>query len=400
VEDWKRVAHALCLGFLQPVVPIALFGGLSALLFDPEGELRPRRALTFLAVAAVGVIVPAVLVGGGLLGLGRLSLAHATAARAPDLSHPERSSPTPSSASRGERGQRPSARRPTPADDDRSARRRCFVMGCARCWRFDSPPPFRQRHPMRRLLTSRALGVVCACCLAMSLASCGASAHPLGPVLVAGAITPRGGLAPSAGGAHPGEPGAERDEPSTAASASAWRPAVPPARQAPWRFRIAMPNGDGTTGAYLEVDEDGLVYNYLAGQPRPARSNFRIDDDYSLRDVSTGRVTFYLRPADGELIDVDSMVPSGSRPAQDLHCHLTQAAELACVHDDQSPFTVSVGDGHLVGRAGGQSVVMHAFEPAATSDEQRRRVLFLYALYAVPADTGSHDGDSGFFDGP
>jgi membrane protease YdiL (CAAX protease family) len=72
---WKRVAHALSLGFLQPVVPIALFGGLSALLFDAEGELLPPRALTFLAVGAVGAIVPAVLVGGGLLGLGRLSLA-------------------------------------------------------------------------------------------------------------------------------------------------------------------------------------------------------------------------------------------------------------------------------------------------------------------------------------
>jgi hypothetical protein len=206
---------------------------------------------------------------------------------------------------------------------------------------------------------------------------------------------PRDALAAGGSGdrAGPREPGAAR-------AAGTWRPTVPPAHQARWSFRISLANGDGATGAYLEFGEDGFFYNYIASQPRPANSTFRVDDDYAVRDVTDGHVVFYLRAADGELIDVASSEPSGSRPAQDLHCHLTDRAELDCLHEDQTAFSLAVENGHIIGRAGGERAEMNAVEPAPTNDEQRRRVLFLYAMYMVPTDTSSHDGDAGFFSGP
>ena len=76
IGSWKRTLHALILGLLQPVVPIALFGGLAPLLFDTRGALlEPPRPLAFAAVVVVASVVLALLVGAGLVGIGRVSLA-------------------------------------------------------------------------------------------------------------------------------------------------------------------------------------------------------------------------------------------------------------------------------------------------------------------------------------
>jgi hypothetical protein len=193
-------------------------------------------------------------------------------------------------------------------------------------------------------------------------------------------------------------------EPANTATADVWRPTQPPRALPRFGFRISLPNADGSTGAYLELDPEGHFYNYEARQGRPTEWVVLVREDFSLRVARDGRVQFFLRPSDGELVDPDDDVAHGSRPAQDLHCHLTVGAELRCTHEDgNESFVLSVRDGHIVGRHDsmpGQQQEMNAVEPDPRTDDERRLVLFLWAAYLVPTDTGSHDGDSGFFDGP
>lgn len=75
ILSWKRILHALVLGLLQPAVPIAIFGGLSWLLWGSDWKLLPPGLPAFVAVTLVGVVAVTALVGGGLIRIGRVSLA-------------------------------------------------------------------------------------------------------------------------------------------------------------------------------------------------------------------------------------------------------------------------------------------------------------------------------------
>jgi hypothetical protein len=192
--------------------------------------------------------------------------------------------------------------------------------------------------------------------------------------------------------------------PENDVAGGAWRPESPPAPMAPWAFRIALYNADETVGAYLEVDEASHFYDYVARGPRPTEFRVRFDDDYALRNLDDGRVYFQLRPSDGALVET---VDTGY-VEQDLHCHLTMRAELRCHHDDGdggTDYVLSVRGDRIVGRVVGSShddedvQEMNQIEPAPENDEQRRRVLFIWASYLIPADTGSHDGDACCMDG-
>ncbi len=183
--------------------------------------------------------------------------------------------------------------------------------------------------------------------------------------------------------------------------ADVWRPSDPPRPLPAFGFRIALLNADGATGAYLELDGRGRFYNYVASQPRPGESVVTMSPDWSLRRADNGAAAFSVRSSDGELVAPNDQVDHGSRPAQDLHCYLTDAAELRCTHEDgDETFVLSVRDGLIAGRMDGtaDSHPVTTVEPSPTTDDERRLVLFLWASYMVPSDTGSHDGDSGYFD--
>jgi len=62
IGSWKRIVHALALGLLQPVVPIALFVGLAPLLFDKGGELVSPSPMAFAAVALVAAVAVTALI--------------------------------------------------------------------------------------------------------------------------------------------------------------------------------------------------------------------------------------------------------------------------------------------------------------------------------------------------
>jgi membrane protease YdiL (CAAX protease family) len=74
IASGRRLAHALALALLQPVVPVVSLVFLGPLLFDNEGGLREPTLLALLAVAAAGGIALALLLGPGLLIAGRISL--------------------------------------------------------------------------------------------------------------------------------------------------------------------------------------------------------------------------------------------------------------------------------------------------------------------------------------
>lgn len=183
--------------------------------------------------------------------------------------------------------------------------------------------------------------------------------------------------------------------------AEIWRPSSPPAALPRFAFRIALANADATTGAYLVLDEEARFFDQLASGPAPTERPWSVGPDFVIRRPSDGTRSFFLRESDGELRSEGADVAHGSQPAQDLHCHLTPAAHLVCVHDggQQSP-TYAIDGDRIVGWVTGHpdpSVVVTRVEPAPTTDDERRLVLFVWAAYAVPTDTGSHDGDAGFF---
>jgi membrane protease YdiL (CAAX protease family) len=73
VGSGPRIAHALALAFLQPVVPVSVLVGLGSWLFDATGALRPPGLVELAAVALVPLVPNLLLLGGGLVGLGRVS---------------------------------------------------------------------------------------------------------------------------------------------------------------------------------------------------------------------------------------------------------------------------------------------------------------------------------------
>ncbi len=226
------------------------------------------------------------------------------------------------------------------------------------------------------------------------LAACGSATATTEPATTPPRATPASEPAADA-------PATEPPSAPPSADAEIWRPASPPAALPRFPFRIALANADGTTGAYLVLDESAHFFDQIASGPAPTEREWVVGPDFVLRRPSDGRVAFSLRPSDGELRGEGDDVARGSRPAQDLHCHLTPDAHLACIHEDgqQSP-SYAVEGGHIIGWVTDhpeERVVMNAVEPAPTTDAERRLVLFVWAAYVVPSDTDSHDGDAGFF---